>query len=49
MENATLYTHVRPAGGEITTVLVKDGRIHALGAEAPSGVPVVDGGGALML
>ncbi len=49
MENATLYTQVRPAGGELTTVLVRDGRIQALGGAAPQGVPVVDGRGALML
>lgn len=49
MQNATLYTRVRPAGGETTSVLVSDGRIQAIGAAAPQGVPVVDGGGALML
>ena len=49
MENATLYTQVRPAGGEMTSVLVRDGRIQALGGPAPAGVPMVDGGGALML
>ncbi|KAG0923687.1 hypothetical protein G6F65_016556 [Rhizopus arrhizus] len=49
MENATLYTQVRPAGGELTSVLVRDGRIQALGGAAPAGVPVVDGGGALLL
>ena len=49
MENATLYTQVRPAGGELTSVLVRDGRIQALGGAAPEGVPVVDGGGALLL
>lgn len=49
MQNATLYTRVRPAGGETTSVLVRDGRIQALGVPAPEGVPVVDGGGALLL
>jgi hypothetical protein len=34
MENATLYTQVRPAGGEMTSVLVRDGRIQALGGPA---------------
>ncbi len=43
MENATLYTHVRPAGGEPTSVLVRDGRIHAWGGAAPADVPVVEG------
>lgn len=49
MQNATLFTRIRPAGGEMTSVLVRDGRIHALGGSAPQGVPVVDGGGALLL
>lgn len=49
MQNATLYTRVRPAGGETTSVLVRDGRIQALGVPAPEGVPVVDAGGALLL
>lgn len=49
MDNATLYTHVRPAGGEATSVLVRDGRFAAMDGAVPDSVPRVDGGGALLL
>ena len=49
MDNATLYTHVRPAGGEIASVLVRDGRFVAFDGPVPDSVPRVYGGGAIML
>lgn len=48
--NGDLYiTNVRPMGGEATSVTVRDGRITSYGEEAPPGVEVVDGGGAVLV
>ncbi len=43
------FRNVRPAGGAATNVLVRDGRIAALGEAAPANVACIDGEGALML
>jgi cytosine deaminase len=50
MQANLLITNVRVAGKAPSSVLVKDGKFAAVGANGGSeGVPVVDGGGALML
>ena len=49
MANDLLIRNVRPMGGATTDVLVKGGRIAALGTGlAAPGVPVEDGGGAIL-
>ncbi|WP_300019521.1 dihydroorotase [Pseudonocardia sp.] len=46
-----LITGVRPYGGEVVDVLVRDGIVESVGSglEAPDGVPALDGGGAVLL
>ncbi len=44
-----LLTNVRPGGAAATDILVRDGRIAAIGGPAPAGVAVFDGGGRLAI
>jgi cytosine deaminase len=50
MAEELLIRNVRPAGGAATNVLIRDGRIDAIGADATStGGAVLDAGGQLMI
>ena len=50
MPEELLIRNVRPAGGEPSGVLIRDGRIAATGAiEAAAGAVELDGGGRLLL
>jgi len=51
MTASLLLRNVRPMAGPVTDVLIVDGRIAAMGAalSAPTGSPVEEGGGCLML
>jgi cytosine/adenosine deaminase-related metal-dependent hydrolase len=44
-----LIRNIRPAGGEATDVLIRDGRIAAIGTGAVADVSALDGGGRLMI
>jgi cytosine/adenosine deaminase-related metal-dependent hydrolase len=44
-----LIRNIRPAGGEATDVLIRDGRIAAIGTGAAGDAPALDGGGRLMI
>ncbi len=49
MTDTLLIRNVRPAGGAATDVLVRDGRIAAIGAGATGGDATFDAGGRLMI
>lgn len=49
MTDTLLIRNVRPAGGAATDVLVRDGRIAAIGAGATGGDAAFDAGGRLMI
>ncbi len=49
MPTELLLTNIRPMGDKTTTILIRDGRIVALGSPGEPGMPQLDGGGRLAL
>ena len=49
MPTDLLLTNIRPMGGDTTTMLIRDGRIAALGSPGEPGIPDLDGGDRIAL